>query len=166
RTSLLARSATRTTATSLLSAFATKSIWLSRSSVRALGVEPSGEFGVRAVEMRSITCRVLVSITATVLSLAQDTNSRPSFDRAMSFGLSPTAMRPVTRSVLTSMTLTDALAQLETYNVWPLSLSTSEYGLTSTGIRWRSLPDAVSNTTTLLAPDPVPRFAAKSSGLL
>ena len=113
-TSLLARSATRTTATSLLSALATNSIWFSRSSASAFGVEPSGEFGVSAVEMRSITCRVLVSMTATVLSLAQETNSRPSLESAMSLGLSPTAIRPVTRSVLTSMTLTESLPQLET----------------------------------------------------
>src|SRR5215831_16633431 len=101
-TSLWARSATRTAATSLLSALATNSIWFSRSSARALGVEPSGEFAVSAVEIFSIIWRVLVSMTATVLSFAQETKRRPSFDRAMSFGLSPTAIRPMTWSVLTS----------------------------------------------------------------
>jgi transcriptional activator of cad operon len=93
---------------------AMNSIWFSRSSANALGVEPSGEFGVSAVETRSMTWRVLVSMTATVLSLAQETNRRPSLEIAMSLGLSPTVMRPETRSVLTSMTLTESLPQLET----------------------------------------------------
>ena len=116
--------------------------------------------------MRSITWRVLVSITATVLSLAQETKSLPSFDSAMSLGLSPTAIRPVTRSVLTSIMLTESLPQLETYRVCPFSLSMSAYGLTSTGIRRKSFRAAVSKTTTLLGPVPVPRLAANSSGLL
>ena len=165
-TSLLARSATRTTATSLLSALATNSIWFSRSSANAFGVEPSGAFGVKAVEIRSMVWRVRVSITTTVLSLAQETNRRPSFDNVMSFGLSPTTRRPVTRRLATSMMLTESLPQLETYSVCPLSLSTRAYGFTSTGMRCISFPVSVSNTTTSLGPAPVPRFAAKSSGLV
>ena len=85
--------------------------------------------------MRSSAVRFLISITWIVLSFEQTTNSLPSGDNLMSFGLAPTAMTPVTRLERVSITLTDLLAPLLTNKVSPSGENASSYGLTSTGIR-------------------------------
>src|SRR5215203_3346250 len=90
RTTLAPGRETSTTATVLLSALATRSVWPSGDRPRPLGVLPGGVAGLRASEICSLAARAARSTTQTALVLAQATNSRPpSFDRAMAFGCSP-----------------------------------------------------------------------------
>ena len=95
------------------------------SMASALGVEPSGASGESVVERRSTTLSERVSITWTVLSLEQATNSRPSALSTMSFGLAPTAMVAITLLEAVSITLTDLLDQLETNSRDPSLVRTS-----------------------------------------
>src|SRR4051812_22052285 len=110
-TALWARSLMSITARLLLSALATNSNLRLGSNSSAFGVDPSGAFGVRLVEIVSIIVRVLVSMTRTVLSFEQATNRRPSAPRTMSLGLAPTSMVVITLLVAVSMTLTLRLDQ-------------------------------------------------------
>src|SRR5262245_6212960 len=99
-------------------------------------------------------------MTYTVLSLEQATNNLPSDESFMSFGLEPTGMVLVTRFVAVSITLIEALAQLETKRVDPSLEKTSSYGFTSTGMRVTIFLVLVSKTTMLLGRASVPRLAA------
>src|SRR5258705_13257342 len=65
---------TSKTATQLLSALATKSVFSSGESARLLGVEPEGALGYRAAHMVSMALPVVVSRTVTVFRLALATN--------------------------------------------------------------------------------------------
>ena len=68
---LRSRSAMSMTATQLLSALATKSVWPSGVTATASGVLPSGERGKRAVKIVSVTTPRFASITETQLLDAQ-----------------------------------------------------------------------------------------------
>ena len=108
-------SATSTTATVLLSAFATSSVWPSGESASALGVEPGGALGESATPIRSTVWRVARSTTETALVLAQATKSRrASLEKAIAFGCSPTAISASGASVFGSSTSTFAPPQTET----------------------------------------------------
>ena len=91
------RDATLTTATVLLSAFATRSVPPSGESPRALGVLPAGAFGSRAIEIRSVTFREARSTRQTAFVLAQATKTEaPSRESTMAAGCSPTSTSPWT----------------------------------------------------------------------
>src|ERR1700733_154399 len=160
RTELCSRLEMRMTAIELLSALATYRSLRLLSIRRASGVEPSGARGVRVVDRRSRICRLLVSITWTVLSFEQAMKRRPSSEIFISFGFIPTWSVRMTLLDAVSMTLTDSLDQLETNRRLPSGVSATAPGLISTGMRARMLRAFVSKTTMLLGPSPVPRFAA------
>src|SRR5213083_1235597 len=89
RTRLEPARETSTTATALLSAFATKSDLPSGESARAFGVVPAGEEGVSVTRTFSLTWPPAISSASTVSSLPQDTKRRPSGENARSFGWGP-----------------------------------------------------------------------------
>src|SRR5581483_7504861 len=76
-------------ATSLLFAFATKSVFSSGVSATLFGIVPGGELGNSAALSVSVTLPLAVSITLTVLKFDSATKSRPSRPSAISFGCSP-----------------------------------------------------------------------------
>src|SRR5262245_18635921 len=89
---------TSTTATQLLSALATYSVWPSGAMASASGVLPSGALGNRLVVTVSVTIPRRVSMTVTQLLDAQATKSRSSCGCVtIWFGCSPTGMRATTR---------------------------------------------------------------------
>src|SRR4051812_44780912 len=100
---------TSKTATQLLSALATKSVFSSGESARLLGVEPEGAWGYRAAQMVSTALPVVVSRTVTVFLLALATNKNfPERVSTISHGCSWVAQRPITWFDFRSMTATDA----------------------------------------------------------
>ena len=109
-----------TTATVLLSAFATSSRAPSGDRPSPLGVDPGGEFGKSATEICSFAVIAAMSTTHTALVLAHATNSRPaSFDHTIAFGCSPTATSPRFSSVAASNISTLAPPQTDTTTVLP-----------------------------------------------
>jgi hypothetical protein len=90
-TSLAAGFSTFTTATVLLSAFATSSCFSSGERLTWFGVEPGGALGNRPTAICSTARFEGTSIAHTAFVLAQETKRRvPSFVSAIAFGCSPT----------------------------------------------------------------------------
>ena len=105
---------TSTTASVLLSAFATSSVRPSGDRASALGVDPGGALGESAMPIRSVTRREARSTAQTAFVFAQATNSvRPSFDSTIAFGCSPTGTSAITASVRGSSARTRAPPQTE-----------------------------------------------------
>src|SRR5262245_16407060 len=99
-TSLLPGVATSTTATVLLSAFATRRTCSSGDRLTWFGVEPGGAPGNSETEICSTALRDFTSTAHTAFVLAQATKRRlPSRESARLFGCSPTAMSPFASSV-------------------------------------------------------------------
>ncbi len=114
------RDATLTTATVLLSAFATRSVPPSGESPRALGVLPAGAFGSRAIEIRSVTFREARSTAQTAFVLAQATKTEaPSRESTMAAGCSPTSTSPWTARLAGSTSRIREPPQSETRRVFP-----------------------------------------------
>jgi hypothetical protein len=106
---------TSTTATVLLSAFATSSVWPSGESASAFGVEPGGARGESATAIFSAATRVATSTTQTAFVLAHATKRRrPSFENCIAFGCSPTRISSIGASVLGCSTAIFAPPQTET----------------------------------------------------
>ena len=88
-TVLLAPLLTSTTATALLSAVETSSVWPSGDNDSALGVAVLGAFGVRLIDTCSSASPENVSNTHTEALLPQATNNRlPSRESTIAFGCS------------------------------------------------------------------------------
>ena len=111
---------TSTTATVLLSAFATRRVPPSGERARALGVLPSGASGRRATPTCSIALREARSTAHTAFVLAQATKRRaPSRERTIAFGCSPTTISPSGRRVTGSKRATRDAPHTETKTVRP-----------------------------------------------
>ena len=114
-TSLRPGVSTSTTATVLLSAFATSSVPPSGDSASAFGVLPTGAFGYSATEICSFAVPDARSTTHTALVFAQATNSRlPSAERSIAFGCPPTSNSAVCFRVTGSKARTFPPPQSET----------------------------------------------------
>src|SRR5215472_11198907 len=120
---------TSTTATTLLSAFATSNCLSSGDRLTEFGVEPGGASGNIDTPIRSTTRRVSTSITETVLVFAQATKRRASsFVSTIAFGCSPVAISPAASSVHASNINTFAPPQSDTNNVSPSCETVTLYG--------------------------------------
>ena len=87
---------TSTTATLLLSAFETSSVFPSGDSPSEFGVDVGGACGNRFIEICSIASRENVSNTQTDDVLPDATKRRwPSADSVIAFGCSPVATRSI-----------------------------------------------------------------------
>src|SRR5262249_39369343 len=119
-TSLWLASLTSTTATVLLSAFATTRRFSSGDRLTAFGVDPGGASGKIDTFTCSTALRFATSTTHTALVLAHATNSRrPSRVSAIAFGCSPTGISPFASSVWASNSSTRAPPHSETNSVVP-----------------------------------------------
>ena len=106
---------TSTTATALLSALATSSVWPSGERPSALGVLPAGAPGWSATETCSFAACEARSTTHTAFVFAHATNSRaPSFEKAIALGCSPTGISPCFWRVAASKASTFAPPHSET----------------------------------------------------
>jgi hypothetical protein len=142
---------TSTTATVLLSAFATSSVAPSGESASALGVAPGGAFGESAMAMRSATRRVARSIAHTAFVLAHATNSvRASLEKAIAFGCSPTVTSAVTASVRGSSASTRAPPQTDTYTAPPSGAGRTAYASAASVARASTRPLSTSTAATPL----------------
>src|SRR5207249_5313419 len=120
---------TSTTATTLLSAFATSRRRSPGDRLTWFGVDPGGAFGNIATEICSDARREATSIPQTAFVFAHATNSRlPSRVIAIAFGCSPVAISPIGSSDQVSNSITPAAPQTDTNNVDPSGDTTQVYG--------------------------------------